>query len=243
MDSLFKKLIPKNPWHFVWIIVIVTNVFTFILNSIQSLIWYGRVVSDLIIIGTIDAIIVSLLVGPPVIYFVIEHRKKIEQKLLALSLTDELTGLNNRRGFFMLAEHQMKIAHRSRIGMFLLYADIDHFKQLNDRFGHQDGDRVLREVAHFLKSHYRETDIIARMGGDEFVIFPAGTSQESVHIIAERFQQIVGHFKAMGMGEYQFSISFGTSFYDPSNPCTLDELLRQADTVMYQNKNQKRLQA
>jgi PAS domain S-box-containing protein len=100
----------------------------------------------------------------------VTDRKKAEEQLRNLSLADDLTGLYNRRGFLTLAEQELKMANRLKRGMFLLFADLDHLKEINDRFGHQEGDRALMDVTHVIKETFRDPDIIARIGGDEFVI-------------------------------------------------------------------------
>ncbi|MCG2722938.1 MAG: diguanylate cyclase, partial [Thermodesulfovibrionales bacterium] len=118
----------------------------------------------------------------------IEQRKKMEDELRSLSITDELTGLYNRRGFSALAEHQLKISNRLGQGHFLLYADLDGLKNINDTLGHKEGDKVLINAADILMATYRNSDIIARMGGDEFVVFPIGTAGDDIDTIVSRLQ-------------------------------------------------------
>ena len=170
----------------------------------------------------------------------ITKRKQVEEKLQTLSLTDELTGIYNRRGFFVLAEQQFKIAKRQKSRMFLLYADIDNMKYINDVLGHQEGDLALIEVANVLKATYRDTDIIARMGGDEFVVFPVGTTEEYVDIITARLQQNLESHNAKKGRNYGLLISVGIASYDPEAPCSIDELLARGDTLMYEQKRQKK---
>lgn len=105
----------------------------------------------------------------------ITGRKKTEEELYALSFRDELTGLYNRRGFITLARQQLKIASRMNKGMLLLFADFDELKRINDIFGHKAGDRALLGVSDILKGIFRESDIIARIGGDEFVVLAVET--------------------------------------------------------------------
>ncbi|MEJ2323606.1 MAG: GGDEF domain-containing protein, partial [Nitrospirota bacterium] len=92
----------------------------------------------------------------------------------SLSLTDELTGLSNRRGFFNLVDQLLKMAKRMNTVIYMLYADLDSLKSINDVYGHHEGDNILKDVAHILKTTYRESDIVARIGGDEFVVIPVG---------------------------------------------------------------------
>ncbi len=104
----------------------------------------------------------------------IKHAEGQEQTR-GLLLTDDLTGLLNRRGLFALAEHQLKIAKRNKKGIYILYADLDDLKEINDVHGHIEGDQALVEIANILRKNYREADISARVGGDEFVVLSART--------------------------------------------------------------------
>ncbi len=169
----------------------------------------------------------------------ITMHKQLERELRSVSLTDELTGLYNRRGFFTLAEQQLKLANRYKIGIFMLYADIDNLKKINDTWGHREGDLALIETANLLKENYRESDIIARIGGDEFVVIPVGTSSDSVEIIIARFQKILDNYNKTINRIHKLSVSAGIALYDPVIPCSLDELLAQADKMMYGIKRAK----
>ena len=95
------------------------------------------------------------------------------------ALTDDLTGIYNRRGFFFLANQQIEMAIRNKRMLLLLYLDIDNFKNINDELGHENGDRALIESANILKNTFRKSDIIARIGGDEFVVFPIDTIEDN----------------------------------------------------------------
>jgi diguanylate cyclase (GGDEF)-like protein/PAS domain S-box-containing protein len=162
--------------------------------------------------------------------------KNMEEKLRSLSLSDELTGLYNRRGFVTLAQHQLKMANRLKRGMFMLYADLNNLKGVNDTFGHQEGDRTLIETANFLKKNYRKSDIIARIGGDEFVVIPVGFSGDTIEMITNRFQKSLNLHNKRRKRKYKFSISIGIAHYDPESPCSIDDLLLQADKMMYKQK-------
>ncbi|MHA2123177.1 MAG: diguanylate cyclase, partial [Promethearchaeota archaeon] len=104
----------------------------------------------------------------------ISERIKMEEELRSLSLTDQLTGLYNRRGFITLADQYLKVLDRQKQGIFLLYADLDRLKWINDELGHNEGDRAIVQTAKILRDNYRKSDVIARMGGDEFVVLPVG---------------------------------------------------------------------
>lgn len=161
---------------------------------------------------------------------------KMQEEIRNLTLRDELTGAYNRRGFFALVEHQFKIAKRDNTGIFMLYADMDNLKKINDSLGHLEGDKALVEIAGILVKNFRGSDIIARIGGDEFVVFPIGTSIDAVENTLGRLQKALEAFNAENTRGYSLSISSGISFYDPNAPCTIDDLLSMADRSMYERK-------
>jgi len=166
----------------------------------------------------------------------ITENKRMEQKLRALSLHDDLTGLYNRRGFFTVAEQQLKMANRNRLRMLLLFADVDNMKWINDTLGHSCGDSALIDVAYALRRTFRDSDIIGRIGGDEFAVLATEADPASVQLLRDRLREhLAPHFT----GEYgpgSLSVSIGAAPYDPGNPCSLNELLERADRSMYENK-------
>jgi diguanylate cyclase (GGDEF)-like protein len=166
--------------------------------------------------------------------------KRMEERLRVFSFSDELTGLYNRRGFFALVEQQLKLSKRMKQGIFMLYADLDGLKAINDTWGHQEGDRALIDIANILKATFRESDIIGRIGGDEYVALPIGTAGDNVKIITDRLQKVLEIHNAESALSYKLSISFGVAHYDPENPCSIDELLLQGDKLMYEQKRLKR---
>ena len=169
----------------------------------------------------------------------IEHAK-MHERLHDISLHDELTGLYNRRGFFTLAEHLLKTAKRQQAGLFMLYCDLDGLKVINDALGHQKGDWALIDTANILKETFRGSDIIARIGGDEFVVMPIETTGDNLEIVINRLQKAVEMDNTKSKREYKLSISIGTAYFDPLSPCTIDELLSQADRLMYEQKRIKK---
>jgi diguanylate cyclase (GGDEF)-like protein/PAS domain S-box-containing protein len=170
----------------------------------------------------------------------ITQLKHLEEKLRLLSLTDELTGIYNRRGFFMLADQQLKMAKRLKGKTFMLFADLDNLKGINDSFGHKEGDSALIETAQILKKTCRDSDIIARIGGDEFAVFPVGTTEAFADIITDRLQKLLDAHNAKGSRPYTLSISFGITQSDEKAPLSLQDLLVQADRMMYEQKRKKR---
>jgi diguanylate cyclase (GGDEF)-like protein/PAS domain S-box-containing protein len=170
----------------------------------------------------------------------ITERKQAEEKLRELSLVDELTGLNNRRGFMLLAEQQLLTAERMKQTALLLYADLDGLKRINDTLGHPEGDRALIDTAGLLKKTFRTSDIIARLGGDEFVVLAIDTSDHAEETIMERLQDYLVAHNLQENRAYQLSISAGMTRFDPNEPCPLDELLERGDKAMYEQKQSKK---
>lgn len=164
---------------------------------------------------------------------------KANEKIRILSLTDEFTGIYNRRGFFTLAEQHLKIINRMAKGMGLFFVDIDGLKLINDTLGHQEGDMAIIDTVNILKNTFRESDIIARMGGDEFAISAIGTYESDIKILATRLQENVKSHNGKNARSYNLSISVGVMWCDHKNPRSVEELLLQADKLMYQQKQKK----
>ena len=169
----------------------------------------------------------------------ITEQKRLESELHTISLTDELTGLCNRRGFITLAGQQLKIAERTKKDMLLFFADLDKMKHINDTLGHQAGDIALVEAAAILKEVFRESDIMGRMGGDEFAILAIDTTDEAREVLVNRLHNTLDNYNKSEGRNYQLSLSIGIARYDPETPSTLDELMTQADTMMYEEKRNK----
>lgn len=168
--------------------------------------------------------------------------KRMEDEFRKLSLTDELTGLYNRRGFLTLAVQQLKMANRFSGEVCLLYIDLDNLKLINDKFGHKEGDAALIETATILRKTFRESDIIARIGGDEFSVLAVGTT-DSCDDLATRLQENLKNTNISTKREYTLSLSVGTAHCDSKNPVSIEELLIQADMSMYEEKRLKRRMA
>ena len=171
----------------------------------------------------------------------ITARKKAEEQLRELSLLDELTGLTNRRGFYLLAKQQIKVADRSRRGLVLIFADMDGMKYINDTFGHKEGDQALIDAAGIIKGAFRASDIIARLGGDEFIALSVEASEESKENIQDRLRENLEAHNLETTKPYKLSISIGITVYDPAAPCTLDELIERGDKLMYENKQKRKM--
>lgn len=161
--------------------------------------------------------------------------KQMEQKIIDLALTDQLTGLYNRRGFMMLTEQQLKAAFRQRQGMILFFADLDYLKRINDTQGHEEGDRAIMGTADVLRETFRGSDVIARTGGDEFAVLAINTDGSADGLLNRLRERIAAANRRQGC-RYELSLSVGVAYYDPEHPCSLDALISQADTLMYEQK-------
>ena len=170
----------------------------------------------------------------------ITELKKMEEELRTLTLTDSLTGLYNRRGFMTFAEQHLKVANRMRSKIYMLYADLDDLKRINDAFGHQEGDEALKGTARLLEETFRESDIISRIGGDEFVVMPIKDAEENIAPITERLKSNLERYNIRKDRKYVLSVSVGITYYDPDSPITVEELLSQCDKLMYKSKTGKK---
>ena len=167
-------------------------------------------------------------------------RKRLEEEIRSLSLTDELTGLFNRRGFTLLAEQEVKLARRMKRAMLLFFGDVDNLKTINDTWGHGQGDLALKEISAILKENFRESDILARIGGDEFVVLAVDASKENAEIITNRLQAALAARNQQGEKTYHLTLSLGGARYDPEAPSTVSELMTRADGLMYHQKQARK---
>jgi diguanylate cyclase (GGDEF)-like protein len=161
---------------------------------------------------------------------------ELRERLFDLSITDELTGLSNRRGFMQLAQQQLNLAKRTGHGLVLIFVDMDGMKRINDTYGHNEGDQALIDLAHILKETFREADIIARIGGDEFTVLAAEIGKSDIDLPIVRLKEKIDAHNEHGGRRYNLSVSVGVASYDPESPCTIDELLARADASMYRQK-------
>jgi diguanylate cyclase (GGDEF)-like protein len=178
--------------------------------------------------------------------YLVNEREKLlvkiresEGRFRSLSLRDELTNLHNRRGFGLLAEQQLKVAARTKKEMLLVFVDVDNMKWINDKMGHQAGDNALLDTTAILRMHIRKADVLARIGGDEFVAFINDSSDAFPGILCERLEDSLRNHNEKGVRGYKLSFSVGFARYDPACPCSLEDLLDQADKNMYRHKSYK----
>ena len=169
----------------------------------------------------------------------ISEIKKTESQLRQLSLTDPLTGLLNRRGFFALGEQQLRIADRLRRPVHLVFLDVDRLKPVNDIFGHTEGDHLLREAGNFLRLMFRSSDILARIGGDEFAALVLETAEGSAQALVGRVREKLLQLNVMSERPYPISLSIGVTVRPAGTRAGLEALLAEADAAMYEQKKSR----
>jgi len=170
----------------------------------------------------------------------ISPQKQAEEKLEKMARIDSLTGCYNRGYGLELLDRQIKLSHRSKSPLLLAFLDIDKFKPINDTFGHDEGDKVLKGITGLFKSTLREIDIICRMGGDEFLLVFPDNSLKDASQIKKRLNKNLIELNQTLKKPYQIEFSIGLSEYNPDNPQPMDELIRIADQKMYEEKKKKR---
>ncbi len=168
------------------------------------------------------------------------ERKRMEEDIRKMSFRDELTGLYNRRGFITLGEQQLKLWGRTKKRALLFFADLDGMKWINDTLKHKEGDKALIKAASIINETFRSSDIIARIGGDEFAVLAINSKEIDPVNIIKRFQKRIDKYNNQADSKYKLSISIGSSFYDPENPSSIDELMAGADKLMYEQKKNKK---
>jgi diguanylate cyclase (GGDEF)-like protein len=169
--------------------------------------------------------------------------KRRTAEIHRLAITDVLTGLFNRRHLFSLGEQAIKNAKRYQSPLTAMMIDIDHFKQINDTYGHAAGDEALRKLAHQIRRSLRTADIPGRYGGEEFIILMPETDLASGHKIAERLLKMARKVRiSNNQTAFGFTISIGLAEQLQANTQTLDQLVDQADKALYKAKQSGRNQ-
>lgn len=167
----------------------------------------------------------------------ITERKRMEEELRRLAISDSLTGLFNRRHFFKLAQKEYERFRRYHRPLALMMADIDHFKAVNDRYGHLIGDQVLQAVAGILQRNLRQVDILARYGGEEFVMALPETDITTALALAERLRNAISDTVfATEHGPLSLTLSLGVVAMSDGNSISFEYLLDTADRMLYQAK-------
>jgi len=165
----------------------------------------------------------------------------LRERLKEEAITDPLTGLYNRRGFLTLGEERLALADRLGFSVVCLFADLDGFKAVNDTFGHEEGDRVLRETADVLRRTFRAADVLGRIGGDEFAVLLVQDGPEGIGAVMGRLRHTLERSNARNENpSVRLALSLGVSMRLPEAPCTLAELMDEADQSMYEEKMTKK---
>jgi diguanylate cyclase (GGDEF)-like protein len=170
----------------------------------------------------------------PAVWSAVRH-VIVERELRYLALTDDLTCLYNRRGFFAAATQQLKLARRNTQKMLLFFCDVDNLKRINDCYGHREGDLALVRTAEALEEAFRDSDILARLGGDEFAVLAPEASSQNEAAILHRLKKSL---KKSNLNEsrYELSLSVGVGQFDPKHAVSLGDLMEHADRDMYVQK-------
>ena len=161
---------------------------------------------------------------------------ELQEELRRMGTIDPLTRLTNRRGFIPTAEHHLQHARRTHEPLALMFGDLDGLKIVNDTRGHATGDAMIAEAAYVLRSTFRASDLVARIGGDEFCVLFAAESQAACDATVARLQAMIDDANAQFGRPFQLALSTGVALFDPEHPATLDELMAEADRRMYDDK-------
>jgi diguanylate cyclase (GGDEF)-like protein len=167
------------------------------------------------------------------------ERHHLLSELHNQSLKDYLTGLNNRRGFFILAQQHAKLAKRMKRPVLFVVADLDGMKKINDTFGHEAGDQALIETAGILKKTFRDADIIGRIGGDEFAVCIMEDDTSTAEAITARLEENIRIANTITTAPYKLSISAGIARFDSASQTSFEQMLAQADRLMYEIKRSR----
>ncbi|MCK5684009.1 diguanylate cyclase [bacterium] len=169
------------------------------------------------------------------------ERKDLLDKLERIAVTDELTELLNRRGFMLLGEQQIKLGVRAQQPLALIFIDMDGLKWINDNLGHEEGDLAICDMADLLRLTFRDSDVIGRIGGDEFVAMLNVNREQTEKILLARLKGNINDFNAKKLRKFKVSASIGVSYFDiEAGLSNIDEMLRHADDLMFEDKKKKK---
>lgn len=167
--------------------------------------------------------------------FAIERQSVLQR----LSHRDDLTGLHNRRGFSIQAEQLVRVSRRQQTPLTLVFMDLDALKTINDTFGHNEGNRAIVEAADVLRRCFRQSDLLARVGGDEFAALALTSGDDGETLIRARLDGALDAVNAKPDRAYPLSLSVGIVTCDPNDSTDLESLLDEADREMYREKRHK----
>jgi diguanylate cyclase (GGDEF)-like protein len=165
--------------------------------------------------------------------------QNLSAEMEQLALSDELTGLRNRRGFLVLADQALRMARRTQAKCALVFIDLDGLKQVNDSRGHAAGDAMISNAAGVLNHVFRESDVVGRVGGDEFAVFAVLDEGDGATTVGHRLQAAIDQFNAQAVPTMKLSMSVGIEELPRQSDIPLDELLTRADRAMYEKKRRR----
>ena len=168
------------------------------------------------------------------------ERQRLQTDLHNLSLNDSLTGLYNRRGFFVLANEQLKLLHRSSQGLLLFLYDVNRMRAINDTFGYSEGDQALVSTSGIFCATFRNSDITARLGGDEFVILVIGTLPATAELLQARLQANLNRHNMQSRRPYQLTFTSGIAYAAPGEQATVEGLIQTAQEELQERKRADR---
>lgn len=169
-----------------------------------------------------------------------DRLKKSNEMLLELSNTDPLTGIHNRRQMMEILEKEMARSNRTGDTLSLVLIDVDNFKKINDVYGHQKGDHVLKSLSEIFRKHLRQYDSVARFGGEEFTLILPSTDSPEAFSIADRVRQEVAQMVDADLEGLKVTISLGVASHSAEQAQSSDDLIRKADYALYQAKQEGR---
>jgi diguanylate cyclase (GGDEF)-like protein len=166
-----------------------------------------------------------------------------EEEIVAVRMAtmDHLTQLSNRRGFETLSRHVLANCHRLGLPASLFFFDLDRFKDINDRFGHAEGDRALSAFSEILRETFRESDVVGRLGGDEFVVLLSNANERSAREALHRLDAAIDRYNDTASRDYALAYSVGVTRYEPLRHPAIEDLLADADEAMYRDKQARRI--
>jgi diguanylate cyclase (GGDEF)-like protein len=159
-----------------------------------------------------------------------------ELAAIQLATIDDLTKISNRRGFVALAQNSINLCARQGSPVSMVFLDLDKFKPINDQFGHAEGDHALIAFANLMRKSFRDSDVFARIGGDEFVVLLTNTEKKLAAEIVQRFRSLVDAYNVHANRGYDIAFSDGIVSMQPNQDSLVDDLLREADVLMYEKK-------
>jgi len=170
----------------------------------------------------------------------ITNRKQLEEQIRELSLNDDVSGVYNRRGFLKMAEQQLKLSVRTKRGLIVLLVDIRNLKWINVNLSQSHGDQALADTAELLNDTFRRSDIVARVGGDEFVVLEIEAKKDSADILISRVEERLQAYNEERHTSFKLAFDYGAAYYDPEEKCTIDEILGRAEKSLAEYKEKHR---